>query len=153
MLNYQEDAKDLWLVFEVCGKPLSKAMYEVKGEFYKGERIYSVGHDPTMYTVLERDNNRGVKILLEALGKALDLLSLLGIVHGDLKAENVLVETDPSSLSIRSVKIIDLGSAFFFDQLRTDMQLSTPEYLPPEVLNFLESRFSTAKNATSSLQK
>lgn len=55
------------------------------------------------------------------MGKALDLLSFLGIVHGDLKAENVLLETDPNTCSIKSVKIIDLGSAFFFDSLKLDM--------------------------------
>lgn len=49
LLDSVEDKADLWLVFEVCGKPLSKQLYEVKGEFYKGERIYSVFHnDPVM---------------------------------------------------------------------------------------------------------
>jgi hypothetical protein len=55
-----------------------------------------------------------------------------------LKAENLLVEFE--SKSIKSIKIIDLGSAFYYDQLTSDMQLSTPEYLPPEALDFLENK-------------
>ena len=49
LLNHEEDKSDLWLVFETCGKPLSKTLYEVKGEFYKCERIYSVIHNSDNY--------------------------------------------------------------------------------------------------------
>lgn len=40
MLDSREDKFDLWLIFELCGSPLSKTLFQVKGEFYKGERIY-----------------------------------------------------------------------------------------------------------------
>jgi hypothetical protein len=43
LLNYIEDKKDLWLMYEVCqGKTMNEFMFDVKGEFYKGERIYLV---------------------------------------------------------------------------------------------------------------
>jgi hypothetical protein len=53
LLDSIEDKSDLWLVFELCGRPLSKQLYEVKGEFYKGERIYSVLHNDDVYELFE----------------------------------------------------------------------------------------------------
>lgn len=39
-----EEPKDTWLVYEVGASPLSKHLFDVKGEFYHGERIYNVKH-------------------------------------------------------------------------------------------------------------
>jgi len=45
LLDYQEDKKDLFLIYELCnGKTMNEALFDVKGEFYKGERIYFVNH-------------------------------------------------------------------------------------------------------------
>lgn len=38
----EESMKDVWIVQELGGKTLSKALYNMKGEFYKGERVYAV---------------------------------------------------------------------------------------------------------------
>lgn len=35
-------SKDLFMVMEICGAPLSKLVYSMKGEFMKSERIYKV---------------------------------------------------------------------------------------------------------------
>jgi hypothetical protein len=44
-MNSVEDKKDLWLIYELCkGRNLNECLFEVKGEFYKGERIYGVHH-------------------------------------------------------------------------------------------------------------
>ena len=44
LVDVVEDNKDLWLIYEVGAKCLAKQLTEVKGEFYKGERIYRVAH-------------------------------------------------------------------------------------------------------------
>jgi hypothetical protein len=44
LLDKIEDRQDLWLIFELGGLPLTKHLFEVKGEFFKGERIYEVIH-------------------------------------------------------------------------------------------------------------
>lgn len=44
LLQVIEDSKDVWLCYEVGQQPLSKHLFEVKGEFFHGERIYSVIH-------------------------------------------------------------------------------------------------------------
>ena len=41
-LYHKQTSKDLWMVFELGGQTLSKVLYEMKGEFFKGERVYQV---------------------------------------------------------------------------------------------------------------
>ena len=45
LLDHDEDQHDLWLVYELCGKSLNKVLYDTKGQFYNGERIYEVRQD------------------------------------------------------------------------------------------------------------
>ena len=42
LLNVVEDSRDLWLVYEVGAASMGDLLFNVKGEFYKGERIYNV---------------------------------------------------------------------------------------------------------------
>lgn len=37
-----DESKDYWLVYEVGSHSLNKHLFDVKGEFFKGERIYHV---------------------------------------------------------------------------------------------------------------
>lgn len=39
-----DEKKDVWLVYELGGNALSKMLFEVKGEFHNGERIYFINH-------------------------------------------------------------------------------------------------------------
>jgi hypothetical protein len=40
--SMESSSRDIWILQELGGKTLSKAMYTLKGEFFKGERVYSV---------------------------------------------------------------------------------------------------------------
>ena len=60
-------------------------------------------------------------------------------VHSDLKSDNVLIEFDYRQKVVRSVKVIDFGSSFEFSNVN-DIDNTTPEYLPPEVLDFMGFR-------------
>lgn len=45
LVDSVEDKRDLWLIYEMCaGKTLNEHLFDVKGEFYKGERLYMVHH-------------------------------------------------------------------------------------------------------------
>jgi hypothetical protein len=44
LIDQVEDKNDFWLVYEVGSVCLNKHLNEVKGEFYKNERIYNVSH-------------------------------------------------------------------------------------------------------------
>jgi len=39
---------------------------------------------------------------------------------------------------VEEVKIIDFGSSFDFSKINNSIEVTTPEYLPPEILEFLE---------------
>jgi hypothetical protein len=38
------------------------------------------------------------------------------------------------------VKIIDFGSCFDFEKVNKEVDITTPEYLPPEILEFIDFR-------------
>lgn len=88
-----EDKKDLWLIYELCpGKTMNEHLFEVKGEFYKGERIYMVHHS-SFYRAI-RNNLCLLREFLMGVCDALNLLAKLSIVHADLKPDNILIDYD-----------------------------------------------------------
>mmetsp|Transcript_16793 Transcript_16793/g.14729 ORF Transcript_16793/g.14729 Transcript_16793/m.14729 type:complete len:140 (-) Transcript_16793:179-598(-) len=68
---------------------------------------------------------------------AFDLLQQQGVVHADIKADNILVSYTKDKIT--SVKIIDFGSSFIFN-CTSGISMSTPEYLAPEVIDYLENK-------------
>lgn len=42
----------------------------------------------------------------------------------------------PGELLIKEIKIIDFGSSFLFTNLK-QFSMATPEYMPPEILNYI----------------
>jgi serine/threonine protein kinase len=66
------------------------------------------------------------------------VLKLAGIVHSDLKSENIMIKLDYRKRVVQEVKVIDFGSSFKFCDVNTSVELTTPEYLPPDVLEFIE---------------
>jgi serine/threonine protein kinase len=93
MRDSVEDKKDLWLIYELApGKTMNEHLFEVKGEFYKGERIYMVHHS-NFYHCL-RSNITLLKEFIYRMTVALSMFARMGIVHADLKPENILVEYD-----------------------------------------------------------
>ena len=59
-----EDRHDLWLIYEVCGIPLSKLLYDTKGKFYMSERIYEAKLNANVYSILEENNCNQFKNLV-----------------------------------------------------------------------------------------
>jgi len=137
MLDSIEDKQDLWLVMELCGKPLSKEMFEVKGEFYRGERIYSVIHKREVYDFFEDEDCLKFKEFISGMAQVLDLFSEAGIVHSDLKPENILLSMNEEGAMF---KVIDLGSSFPLQKAAQFLELTTPEYLAPEILDYVDSK-------------
>lgn len=67
-------------------------MFDVKGEFFKGERIYKVTHWQFYYAM--RNNLSVVKDFIRRMSEALALFHRIGIVHADLKSDNILIDFD-----------------------------------------------------------
>lgn len=134
LLDETETKLDYWIIYELGGPCLTKNLFEVKGQFHKGERIYNVDHQP-FYFALKSDT-KILKQFIRKLLEVFDLLSCLDIVHADIKPDNILVDFDQD---INTIKFIDFGSSFVFSDAKS-VPATTPEYLPPEVLTFLENR-------------
>jgi serine/threonine protein kinase len=114
LLDSIEDKKDLWLIYEVCpGKTMNEHLFEVKGEFYKGERVYMVHHG-NFYHAL-RNNLDLLRDFMFRMCETLSLFAKLSIVHADLKPDNILIDYDEENKQITSLKIIDLGSSFLLN--------------------------------------
>jgi serine/threonine protein kinase len=78
-----------------------------------------------------------LRVLLQKIAEIFAVLSHFNIVHADIKPDNILVNYNGHE--ILDVKLIDFGSAFAFGDA-SNIQASTPEYLAPEVLEYLEHR-------------
>jgi serine/threonine protein kinase len=133
LLDDIEEAKDYWLVYEVGSSCLSKHLYDVKGEFYKGERIYHVHHQPLFYHM--KSDHNVLRQFIRKIAEVYTVLSEFKIVHADIKPDNILVSYNGKEIT--EIKLIDFGSAFSYEN-PSNIQASTPEYLAPEVLEYLE---------------
>jgi len=70
--------------------------------------------------------------LIREIASALAFLHGIGVVHGDMKPENVMLSTNNASDSV--VKIVDFGCAQVEEMACTPVGI-TPAYSPPEVLD------------------
>ncbi|CAI2382047.1 unnamed protein product [Moneuplotes crassus] len=135
LIERMEDKKDIFLLYEVGGTSFTDSIFKVKGEFYKSERIYFINHLDLYHAI--KGKKSVLKQLLVKLFEAFDLLQLSGVIHADVKSDNILVTYQNEEIT--DVKLIDFGSAFVFEEAK-GLSLSTPEYLAPEVLSYLENK-------------
>ena len=84
-----------------------------------------------------KHNHDLLRVLIKKLAEVFEVLSEFKIVHADIKPDNILVNFD--GRKIVDIKLIDFGSAFSFEN-PSNIQASTPEYLAPEVLDYLDNR-------------
>lgn len=67
-------------------------LFDVRGEFFKGERIYMVHHSHFYHAL--RTNVNLLKDFMYRMSCALNLFAKLSIVHGDLKPDNIIIDYD-----------------------------------------------------------
>ena len=132
--DYYEDNNDLWFSFEKGGISISGLCFKIKGEFEKGERIYYIQKGKFLMSLFSTISQ--FKYLLKSLLSAIDYINKKGIIHSDIKPENILIEYNGDSrennFKIKSIKIIDYGSAFYANNTAV-ISSNTPEYLCPEI--------------------
>ena len=132
--DYYEDNNDLWFSFEKGGTSLSGLCFKIKGEFEKGERIYYIQKGKFLMSLFSTISQ--FKYLFKSLLSAIDYINKRSIIHSDIKPENILIEyngdINEGNFEIKSIKIIDYGSAFFANNTAI-ITSNTPEYLCPEI--------------------
>ena len=129
-----EDNNDLWFSFEKGGISLSSLCFKIKGEFEKGERIYHI--QKGLFLISLFSSLKQFKFLFKSLLQAINFINKRGIIHSDIKPENILIEYEGPSqeknFMIKNIKIIDYGSAFYMSNT-SNITSNTPEYLCPEI--------------------
>jgi len=127
-----EDSNDIWFSFEKGGISLSSLTFNIKGIFEKGERIYQIQKGE--FLILLFKNISQFKFLIREVLEGIDYINKKGIIHSDIKPENILVQFNKEdNFFIKSVKIVDYGSAFYFNN-KSPLITNTPEYLCPEIM-------------------
>ena len=59
-------------------------------------------------------NHNILRTLIIKIAEAFDVLSRFGIVHSDIKPDNILIQMNENGSDIEKIKLIDFGSAFQF---------------------------------------
>ena len=77
--------------------------------------------------------------IMKELFETVKYIHQSGIVHWDLKPENIMVVLDKKKKWIQSIKIIDFGLSCYFSDLETNkdklVRCGTINYSAPEVLD------------------
>ena len=128
-----EDNNDIWFSFEKGGVSLSNLCFKIKGEFEKGERIYLIQKGKFLEYLFTNINQ--FKHLLRQLVIGINYINNKNIIHSDIKPENILIDYtyNLQSFKINSIKIIDYGSSFLYNEISSTNTSNTPEYLCPEI--------------------
>ena len=128
-----EDNNDIWFSFEKGGMSLSTLTFNIKGIFEKGERLYHIQKGEFLLLLFK--NIKQFKFLIRKILEGVDYINENGIIHSDIKPENILVQYTKNKdiLNISSIKIVDYGSAFFSSN-ESPLISNTPEYLCPEIM-------------------
>jgi len=95
----------------------------------------------SMHAKLERDVAMHPEVASDIVGQAADALQAahdLGILHRDLKPDNLMLSTRPDGTFM--VKLVDFGIARTIDDsakrvTKTGMVIGTPEFMSPEQLS------------------
>ena len=142
IFDYYEDNNDIWFSYEKGGNSLSSLSFQIKGEFEKGERIYNI--QKGIFIKYLFSNIIQFKLFVKKILFGIDFINSQGIIHSDIKPENILIEYSNinSNFEIRKIKIIDYGSSFNYTNT-SNINSNTPEYLCPEItnmnINFLQN--------------
>ena len=140
--DFYEDNNDIWFSYEKGGNSLSSLSFQIKGEFEKGERIYNI--QKGVFIKYLFSNITQFKFFIKKILSGIDFINSQGIIHSDIKPENILIEYTNinNNFEIRKIKIIDYGSAFNYSNT-SNINSNTPEYLCPEITivnkNFLQN--------------
>ncbi|CDU20903.1 CAMK protein kinase [Plasmodium yoelii 17X] len=130
---------NVYTEIEVLRKIMHKYIIKLISAYEQEGYVYLVLEYLKGGELFEYINNNGpyseqlAKKAMKRVLIALEALHSNGVVHRDLKMENLMLENvnDPSSL-----KIIDFGLASFLNSPSMSMRCGSPGYVAPEILRY-----------------
>lgn len=117
-----------------------KHIVEIKEIFECESYIYIVmervpGGDLQVYFNRYSLSERQVSLVMHQLLQSINYLSSHGIVHRDIKPQNILVDVVPNTKKIINIKLTDFGLSKIVKPGETMLEsCGTPQYIAPEVL-------------------
>lgn len=121
--------------------------------FREGTCYYKVNEKIDVSSLRARDvarlSNDKILIILRTVTHSLKILHDLGIVHGDLKPDNILIKkTETGSYT---TKLIDFDDSYFLKEPPVSTEIvGTPEYYSPELLKYVKGERVEDKMTQSS---
>lgn len=133
-----ESVTDYWIIFENGGISLSHLSFKIqKPEVINQEKVYPI-KQTLFHKKMLSDDLKQFKFLIKSLLSFIHFISSYGIVHSDIKPDNILISYDKKSYDIINTKVIDFGSAFFIDN-PIGFASNTPEYMSPEIIHLIDN--------------
>ena len=110
------------------------------GHYLKNNSFCSYENEEDLTLYRKLNSEQQFKKIIRKLLYSIKFLHDIGIVHRDLKLENIMLQTkDENQNQIGDIRIIDLGLSIEFDPEDTSANkftsvVGTPHYLAPEVI-------------------
>ena len=123
-------------ILKTCQHPNIVKLYDVFEDIERIHIIMELIEGPDLFCYLEkRDfdiNELEANKIIKKLSSAIYYLNVFGIVHRDIKAENILLTDDSSNYDI---KLIDFGLGIILGpEEKSEQPFGTVSYVSPEVL-------------------
>jgi calcium-dependent protein kinase len=140
-VNYQDDEKTFLKEIEVLSKldhPNIVKIFEYfvdDNNYYVVSELIQGGELYEQLIKVKTYSEATAAIILEQLFSAVYYLHENNIVHRDLKPENIMMEMMNTEGNDFFIKLIDFGSANYYDREKLSMKIGTAYYIAPEVLN------------------
>ena len=138
----QDDDKKFLKEIEVLALLDHPNILKILEYFYDDSNYYVVTELITggeLFDHVQKQHNfseNRVCLIMEQLFSVVRYLHSKGIVHRDLKLENILVESMSNTDDEIIIKLIDFGASnFFAKNMKLSLKIGTPYYIAPEVLD------------------
>jgi serine/threonine protein kinase len=99
------------------------------------DKIYMPAYECDLRVHLDRDalTLTDIWTLTYDLLSAVDHIHMRGIIHGDIKPENLLIARPPGRVEVPRLVLCDFGLSMFADDEYHESNIQTPLYRAPEV--------------------
>jgi len=136
-----DDLEDIWSLYKIDGQEdaytsLAQLLFKVSFDSRQKDKMYDIEHD-YFYQLLSQENGlKHLATLIYNICLFLDNMSDLGMIYGNLKAENIMIKLNKDKTQIQNVKFIDFGTVVNIDNTSEMLMPVQVDHFPPELLKY-----------------